>query len=172
LREVLDSVLTLGQATGHSKRAQQLVEELRARLDGIVDAVAGQARPQVSVLEWTAPTFTGGHSVPDMVRAAGGEPVLGRPGQRSERTSPAQIAACWPDVVVVAPCGYRLPGAVELARDAVNAGSLPAGVPVWAVDADAAFVRPGPRLVDGVEALAAIAHPGALPARPELAARL
>jgi iron complex transport system substrate-binding protein len=32
-------------------------------------------------------------------------------------------------------------------------------VPVWAVDADAAFVRPGPRLVDGVEGLDAILHP-------------
>ena len=38
------------------------------------------------------------------------------------------------------------------------------GLPVWAIDADALIVRPGPRVVDGVEALAAILHPGAVPA--------
>jgi iron complex transport system substrate-binding protein len=32
-------------------------------------------------------------------------------------------------------------------------------VPVWAIDVDGLGVRPGPRLVDGVEALAAILHP-------------
>jgi iron complex transport system substrate-binding protein len=36
---------------------------------------------------------------------------------------------------------------------------------VWAIDADGIVVRPGPRLVDGVEALASIIHPGAVPAR-------
>jgi iron complex transport system substrate-binding protein len=54
----------------------------------------------------------------------------------------------------------------------VAAGGLPPGAAVWAVDADAAYVRPGPRLVDGVEALAAVFHPMVLPARPELAARV
>jgi iron complex transport system substrate-binding protein len=42
---------------------------------------------------------------------------------------------------------------------------------VWAVDGDALVVRPGPRLVDGVEAIAAILHPGAVPAAPPGAVR-
>ena len=63
---------------------------------------------------------------------------------------------------MVAPCGYRLEGAEELARQIVRSGDLPEGVPVWAVDADAAFVRPGPRLIEGVETLAHIAHPEAV----------
>jgi iron complex transport system substrate-binding protein len=58
----------------------------------------------------------------------------------------------------------------ELVAALVERDIIPAGVPVWAVDADAVFVRPGPRLVDGIEALAAICHPGALPSRPDLAA--
>jgi iron complex transport system substrate-binding protein len=65
--------------------------------------------------------------------------------------------------VVVAPCGYHLAGAVSQAS-AVTA-ALP-GVPVWAIDADALVVRPGPRLIDGVEAIAAILHPDAVPAAP------
>jgi iron complex transport system substrate-binding protein len=94
--------------------------------------------------------------------------VLGRPGADSVRISWEDVAAAEPDVVVVAPCGFRLEGAASLASEIMARGVLPAGVPVWAVDADAAYVRPGPRLVDGVEALAAALHPGALPDRPDL----
>jgi iron complex transport system substrate-binding protein len=59
--------------------------------------------------------------------------------------------------VVVAPCGYHLAGAIEQARSV--AAALP-GPSVWAIDADGIVVRPGPRLVDGVEAIASILHPG------------
>ena len=60
-----------------------------------------------------------------------------------------------------------------MARKAIDSGELPPGIPVWAVDANASFARPGPRLVDGVEALAGILHPDAAqPPRPEMARRL
>jgi iron complex transport system substrate-binding protein len=89
--------------------------------------------------------------------------VAGRPGQRSVQTSWADISASKPDLIIVAPCGYHLDGAIEQAR--VVARALP-GVPVWAIDADGIVVRPGPRLVNGVEAIAWILHPGAVPAPP------
>jgi iron complex transport system substrate-binding protein len=62
-------------------------------------------------------------------------------------------------VIVVAPCGYDLDGARLLADELVASGVLPAGVPVHAVDANAAWARPGTRLVDGVEELAGLLHP-------------
>ena len=62
-------------------------------------------------------------------------------------------------MIVCAPFGVGLEKSAGLARDLVASGVLPDGVPVWAVDANASFARPGPRLVDGVEALAAILHP-------------
>ena len=83
-------------------------------------------------------------------------------------TTWAAIAAAGPEYVVVAPCGYHLPGAFEQAQSAAR--ELP-GRPVWAIDADGIVVRPGPRLVDGVEALASILHPDAVPAAPIHAAR-
>ena len=58
-----------------------------------------------------------------------------------------------------APCGYDRAGAIELAEALVASGVLPTGVPVHAVDANASWARPGTRLVDGVEELAAILHP-------------
>ncbi len=163
LDDVLGSILAVGRRTGVSERATRLVGDLRARLARVAAAVAGRRRPKVAVIEWVDPPFTAGHWIPDLVSAAGGRPVAARPGAPSVPTSWAAIAAAAPDVVVVAPCGYHLPGVIEQARAAVQA--LP-GTPVWAIDADGIVVRPGPRLVDGVEAMAAILHPDAVPAAP------
>jgi iron complex transport system substrate-binding protein len=169
LEEVLISIETIGLATSTSDRASSLVESLRHRLSHVAGAVAGLPRPRLGLLEWTDPPFSSGHWVPDMVSAAGGTPVLGLAGERSRQIEWSDVAAATPDVIVVAPCGYRLDGARELAQLLVDSGHLPPGVPVWAVDADAAFVRPGPPVVDGVEALAHIAHPDVVDVPPGLA---
>jgi iron complex transport system substrate-binding protein len=163
LDEVLDSIVAVGQRTGVADRATLLVSELRARLARTAVRVAGRPRPRVAVVEWVDPPFTAGHWVPDLVSAAGGQPVAAHPGVRSVETTWSAIAAVAPDCVVVAPCGYHLPGAIEQAQSVIR--NLP-GVPVWAIDADGIVVRPGPRLVDGVEAVASIIHPDAVPAAP------
>jgi len=161
LDEVLDSILAVGERTGVPERATRLVGELRARLARTAAAVAGRRRPQVAVIEWVDPPFTAGHWIPDLVSAAGGEPVAARPGAPSVPVSWADIATATPELIIVAPCGYHLPGAIEQAEAAARA--LP-GVPVWAIDADGIVVRPGPRLIDGVEAISSIIHPDAVPA--------
>ena len=163
LDQVLESIEHVGTATGCNPRARTLVAELHDRLDQVRATVAGATRPRMAVLEWTDPPFSSGHWVPDMVTAAGAQSVLGNRGERSAPVGWDQVAAAGADVIVVAPCGYRLDGAVALACELVAAGVLPDGIPVWAVDADAAFVRPGPRLVDGVELLAHVAHPDLMP---------
>jgi iron complex transport system substrate-binding protein len=160
LDEVFGSILTLGRATGHQTSAEELVASLRARLDAVRTRVAGLPRPRVVLLEWTDPPYSPGHWVPEMIEAAGGECVLGTAGARSTRVHWETVHAAAPEVVVVAPCGYDLAGARSLTDELVASGVLPAGVPVHAVDANAAWARPGTRLVDGVEELAAILHPG------------
>ncbi len=171
LDEVLASVETLGKATGTEGVATGLVRSLRRRLDAVRAAVAGREPVPVMVLEWTDPPFTPGHWVPDMVTIAGGLPVMGRSGQRSGRTTWRDVADAGPAVVVAAPCGFGLDESARLAHDVAD--RVPAGVPLWAVDANASFARPGPRLVDGIEALAAILHPDAgLPLEESLARRL
>jgi iron complex transport system substrate-binding protein len=164
LEEVLGTILAVGMRTGTADRAARLVDGLRGRLAAVAARVAGRPRPRVAVIEWVDPPFAAGHWIPDLVTAAGGEPVAARPGRRSEPLTWAEVAAAGPDVVLVAPCGYHLPGAVSQAGTVT--GRLP-GIPVWAIDADAIVVRPGPRLVDGVEAIAAILHPDVMPAPPE-----
>jgi iron complex transport system substrate-binding protein len=159
LGEVYDSVLVLGELTGRWAEAGKLLWALRRRLDVVVRRVANQPRPRTVVLEWTDPPFAPGHWVPEMVGLAGGNCVVGLEGVKSFRIGWSELVAANPEVVVCAPCGYDLDGASELATALVESGRLPFQLPVWAVDANASFARPGPRLIDGVEALAAILHP-------------
>jgi iron complex transport system substrate-binding protein len=169
LAQVLESILVLGRVTGHLARAEAVEAALQVRLDRIGQVVDQRRRPRLAVVEWTDPLFSAGHWIPDMVESAGAVNVLGASGQRSRPIDVTTVEAALPDIIVVAPCGYGLDAATQAATDLVKADRVPAGTEVWAVDADAAFVRPGPRLVDGVEALAGIVHPGAMPARTELA---
>jgi iron complex transport system substrate-binding protein len=163
LEEVLGTILAVGMRTGTADRAAQVVDGLRGRLAAVAARVAGRPRPRVAVIEWVDPPFAAGHWIPDLVTAAGGEPAAARPGRRSEPLTWPEVAAAEPDIVLVAPCGYHLAGAVSQASAVIAA--LP-GVPVWAIDADSLVVRPGPRLIAGVEAIAAILHPDAGPAPP------
>ena len=162
LTEVLASITTVGRRTGRAAAARALVTALSDRLAVVAAAVADRPRPRVAVLEWVDPPFTAGHWVPDLITAAGGVPVTGAAGARSRTAEWDEITAAEPEIVLVAPCGFHLDGAAEQARSLRS--RFPAGTQVWAIDADGIVVRPGPRLVDGVEAIAAALHPGALPA--------
>lgn len=173
LGQVLASVTELGAAVGREDAAQSIVAGLRSRLDAVEAAVAGRRPVPTMVLEWTDPPFAPGHWVPEMVTVAGGTPVLGQVGERSERTTWDAVGAAAPEVVVCAPCGYDLAGSMRLAEAVVVERRTPRGVPVWAVDANASFARPGPGLVDGVEAVAALLHPDAgIPLDTRLVRRL
>jgi iron complex transport system substrate-binding protein len=162
LAEVLESIETIAGAANVARRGSDFVAALRRRLTDVETAVFGLTRRRVFILEWIDPPFGAGHWVPDLVVAAGGQPVLARPGMRSVATTWDEIAVARPEVVVVAPCGFGLEEARTQARLVLD--FVPDFAEVWAIDADAVMVRPGPRLVDGVEALASVLHGvGSLP---------
>lgn len=159
LEDVLADILHVGERLGRTPAAEELVDDLRARLDRVERATHGRARPTVVALEWLDPPFLGGHWVPQMLAIAGGRDPFGvAPGERSRRATWEEIAAADPDWIVAMPCGFDAAGA------AVEVAQL-AGNPVWkglravqtgrvaAVDANGCFSRPGPRLVDGIEQL-------------------
>jgi iron complex transport system substrate-binding protein len=161
LDEVIESVLTVARAAGVEPRGRVLVDSLRHRLVELEASVTrsnveDEPRPSVFVLEWVDPPFVAGHWVPDVVVAGGGRPVLSRPGEKSVPTSWDEVAAADPDHVIVSPCGYDLAGAVAQAEGILEL--LPPRAAIWAIDADAVMVRPGPRLVEGAEAIAAALH--------------
>jgi iron complex transport system substrate-binding protein len=156
LDDVLDSIRAVGERLGAERRADELLTDLRGRLAAVASRVAARPRPRVAVLEWIDPPFTGGHWVPDLIFAAGGQPVATDAGEHSRERSWDDIVDARPELVLVSPCGFDLEGAAVQA--AVVAERLP-GLPVWAIDADGLVVRPGPRLVEGVEAIATALHP-------------
>jgi iron complex transport system substrate-binding protein len=167
LDEVLDSVLRVSEACGVRQRAEALVQQLRDRLAVVRERVSGRARPRVFALEWGDPPFNGGHWVPEMIDAAGGECLLGSHRTPSVRLSWDKIAAAEPDVVVFMPCGYALEAAIREGEALLGRPELAAVEQVFAVDASSYFARPGPRLVDGVEILATALHPDAVAPPPE-----
>ena len=165
LDEVLDDLPRLAAACDVPSRGERLAADLRARLDRVRAAVAGAPRPRVLALEWLDPPFVGGHWVPDMIALAGGADVLGEAGRRSRVVAWDQLAAARPDLAVLMPCGlYADEAAAQADAHPERLRSLRARV--VAVDAASSFSRPGPRLVDGVELLAHLLHPGQV-AAPE-----
>jgi iron complex transport system substrate-binding protein len=164
--EVLGDARTLAQATDRKDAAVELVRGASARIDRIRLAVRGARRPRVVALEWLDPPFAAGHWTPQLIEYAGGEDVLGFPGEHSEERSWREVEAAQPDIVIVMPCGYDAEIAyreAEMHREQLAA--LGAGE-VVAVDAASYFSRPGPRIVDGLELLAHIIHPELVPESP------
>ena len=167
LDEVIQCIGAVGAATGTQARAHALMAELRVRVDAVRSRVRGRRRPRVLVLEWPDPPFNAGHWVPDMVEAAGGLPVLATGGDRSRRITWEEITNEVVDITVFMPCGFDLDGAVGQAESFLHRPEAADLGQIYAVDANAYFSRPGPRVVDGVELLSLLLHPerpGQLPA--------
>jgi iron complex transport system substrate-binding protein len=162
LDDVIALVGVVGAATDRSGEADALMASLRARVDAVRSAVAGRPRQRVFALEWSDPPFNAGHWVPDMIEAAGGEAVVASSGQMSRQVSWDEVAAADPEVVVFMPCGYGLDDAAAEGVGLLDVPALAGAALRVAVDGDALFSRPGPRVVEGVEALAGVLHPGAV----------
>jgi iron complex transport system substrate-binding protein len=160
LDDVLNSIVQVGRVTGTGGQAEVCVAQLRDRLDRVRRSVAGLDRPRTFALEWADPPFNGGHWVPEMIEAAGGESLLGSHRTPSVRLTWETIGTAAPDVVVFMPCGYNLEAAVREGKTLMDRPELAGVERFFAADASAYFSRPGPRLVDGVELLAACLHPG------------
>jgi iron complex transport system substrate-binding protein len=153
--EIEDNILAIGAATGRTENARQLVEANRARVRKVKASLREAASRAVAFLEWTEPLFCAGHWVPEMVTAAGGKDPLGQPGADSQRITWDDVRAASPEIIIVAPCGYGLKEAIAVAS------RLPRVIDakIYAVDANAYFARPGPRVAEGVELLAHLFHP-------------
>lgn len=169
LGESMADIRTVAQATDAKDAALGLVARQRARIDAVKVAVRGvKQRPRVLAIEWFDPVFIAGHWTPQLIELAGGEDVLGLPGEHSQQVEWELLQATRPDVVVCMPCGYDGPRAhLEATLFAHELAKLGAER-IVAVDAAASFSRPGPRLVDGLELLAHVLHPDRVPGPPPL----
>ncbi len=165
--DVLDDLDRIGRAVDREERARKVRQDLESRLEAIRNRTAeipAEDRPRVAIFDWTDPVMVAGHWTAELVDWAGGEYGLADVGERSSPREWTDIRAYDPEIVVVAPCGFDLEQTAQNRTDlteregwndltAVQEGR------VWAMDGDHYLNRPGPRLVDTLEALAPIIQP-------------
>ncbi|MEN8375038.1 MAG: cobalamin-binding protein [Gemmatimonadota bacterium] len=168
LAEILDTVVAVGEATGTEDRARALRAGLQGRVDAVATAVSGRPRPRLLGIEWLDPPFVPGHWVPEVIAAAGARSLAGEAGARSVDVTWDSLRGLDPDALLIMPCGYDL--AASRADADRHAEELLSVAPraiaerrAWVVDASSYFNRSGPRVVRGIEILAALLHPGLFP---------
>jgi iron complex transport system substrate-binding protein len=157
LADVERSVLTLARRLGVDQRGEEIAAGMRETIDAAAASVRDRPRRRLFFAEWIEPPFCAGHWLPEMIELAGGRDVLGRAGLPSHPTSWEAVRALEPELVVLGPCGF---GADEAAD---RAAGLELPCPAVAVDGDAYYSRPAPRLADGVRQLAHLLHPDVAP---------
>ena len=164
LDDMIQDIERIAEAAGVPTKGRAVAQALRRRIDQ-VGAKTGRlpSRPRVVCLEWLDPLYVAGHWVPEMVELAGGRNVLGSPDTPSHETTWQAVEAARPDIILVMPCGYSVERTIDEIKQVGRTGdtwrqTCERWPDLYVVDAASFFSRPGPRLVDGVELLAAILH--------------
>jgi len=159
---ILDSIIRIGKQTNTESNAKTLVNKSRERINAVRSKSSDSLRkPRVLGLEWLEPPFIGGHWVPEMIEIAGGSPALGEKEAPSREITWEQALASSPEIIVLMVCGFDLKRTVEefnLLSESEFWKQY--GGEIYAVDGSAYFSRPGPRIIDGIEILGEIIHPG------------
>ena len=177
LAGVWNDIRAVASVIGRGTAGARLLASLDARVVQVHETLKAARAPRhrVTVVEWLDPLFVAGHWTPELVRRAGGIDALAEPGAHSRRTTLPEIEESRPDLLVFAPCGFGVARAQDEARQLLRepAWAWTSGISgVWALDGNALTSRPGPRLADAIEVLAAIIAPSCFPPPPALYARL
>jgi iron complex transport system substrate-binding protein len=153
LTEIEGRILSLADLLSVSARGRSVVAEMEAKIAAVRACVADAPSRSVFVAEWLEPPYAAGHWIPEMVEIAGGRDVLGHAGAASYPTSWETVREAQPELVVVAPCGF------DHTRAAREAALPPLACRAVAVDSNAYYARPAPRLADGIAQLGFLIHP-------------
>ena len=166
---IFDDIGTVADACGVSARGEELLVQLRARVEAVRSrAESTDYRPSCFLMEWVDPPFCAGHWGPELVEIAGGYDLLGRKHRPSIQVTWQAVLDTAPEIIILALCGYDVARArqdFELLQSFPEFDSIPAARNnnVYVVNASAFFSRPGPRIVDSLELLAGILHPEEFP---------
>ncbi|MFT5734001.1 MAG: iron complex transport system substrate-binding protein [Planctomycetota bacterium] len=175
---VFGDVERVGEAIGREAEGRRVADELRARCVSLrarsdkAVAARGGVRPTVLTIEWIDPVMIGGTWMPELVEIAGGEALVTQAGDHAPTLTREELSKLDPDVVLVKPCGFDLD---RTAKELTTLHELIDAMPwkaaregsVFVADGNAFFNRPGPRLVESAEILAAMTHPEEFKAEAE-----
>ncbi len=162
LGDVLADVETVANALGIAERGHAVRRELRARIDGISERSRHAAtRPRVATIEWLEPIMLGGTWMPELIELAGGTSLGAAAGEPAPTFTHEQLARLRPDLILIKPCGFGISRTFEEPKLLAPFGQIAPRVLVS--DGNSFFNRPGPRLVESLEILAAAVHPELFP---------
>ena len=139
----------------------RLVASMRRRLGDLCASAARVRRPRVAAIEWLSPLMAAGNWVPELIELAGGIPVFGKTGEHSPWLEWSDLLAADPDLIVLMPCGFT-PAQTEAdlhfltEREGWSSLRAVRRGRVAITDGNQYFNRPGPRIVESAEILAAI----------------
>jgi len=173
LADVWNDILKVAGALGVAERGVEVVARLKDRVERIAARTRPlPQRPSVACIEWLDPLMAAGNWVPELVELAGGLNLFGEGGKHSPWLNWESVRERDPEIMVILPCGFDIertrremssltdrPGWKSL-RAVKNGG-------VYLADGNRFFNRPGPRLVESLEILAAIIHPAVFTSRHE-----
>ena len=170
LADVRRDFRKVAASLGVEERGQRLVADFDAKLADVRRRVeeSGVEPVRVVMLEWLAPPMVAGGWMPEIAPLAGALPLIVEEPGRFAQVGWDDVVAADPDAVIVLPCGFDVPRSLdELEDPAVQAGmrrmrAVREGR-CFVLDGNAYFNRPGPRLADSAELLAAVLHPDAFP---------
>ncbi len=166
LEDIWSDIEKIAEVLGVAPAGRLKVEQLKGRMYAIANRTAScPDRPRTAMLEWLDPLMAAGNWMPRLLEMAGGEDALGGEG-KSHWVEWDAVRAARPEAVLLMPCGFDLERTLtEAAAVASRPGwdDLPAvrGGRVFAVDGNQWFNRPGPRVVESLEALCEMLHPEA-----------
>lgn len=170
LEDIWQDVARVAEALGAPGNYAEFRRDVDGRIQFIRDKIksAGAKTKKVLTIEWIEPVMIGGMWVPEMIEIAGGETLLAAPGENARVADFNQLGEIDPEVVVIKPCGFKLDqllSEMEALQRAVPWKQWTAYKTgqVYLVDGNSYFNRPGPRIMDSLEILAACTHPELFP---------
>jgi len=170
LDDVFDDHARVGFALRHLDEARELVYEMERRIETVEKNLRGARRQSVALLQWMDPPIAGGYWVPQLIELAGGRDVLNTAGLAPIPVAWDSIRKKNPDVIVVACEDMGIDRAREefrLITDRPGWRELKAARRGLVFIGDGrCFTRAGPRLIDGLEALAWALNPSGFPRPP------
>lgn len=162
LDDAWGDIRAVGAAAGREAAAETVIRDLKARFADLAARRNPEPlRPRVAAIEWFDPLMVAGNWIPELISAAGGKPLLAKPGEHSRFLDWDDLVAADPDLLILMPCGYQIPQSLAdieavageprwTQMRAVQAGH------VYIADGHHFFNRPGPRLVESAEIVAEI----------------
>jgi iron complex transport system substrate-binding protein len=156
LKDIYTDIAIIAGAVGASERGEEVIAQMRQRIEQVRADVAGLPRPRVFCEEWGKPLIASQAWVAELVEAAGGE-FLGAPGRQ---ISVPEIARLDPDILIAAWCGAgdRVP-LEKIVIDRNWQGTRAARASRVYCIRDEYLNTPAPTLLRGLDSLAFAIHP-------------